>query len=109
MRGTMIYFNEEKDVGYIRSDEGERVQVLRDNFLPGQVPVGRCNGLEVEFSLSNGGQPAALRNGRRGRQPSARTASFQPPLGGLRNGSMPLGRAARPEAASSVARMLKKH
>ena len=60
MRGTMIYFNEEKDVGYIRSDEGERVQVLRDNFLPGQAPVGRCNGLEVEFSLSDGEEPAAV-------------------------------------------------
>ena len=80
MRGTMIYFNEEKDVGYIRSDEGERVQVLRDNFLPGQAPVGRCNGLEVEFSLSDGGaEPAALEvsvveddNPRRARRRSSR-------------------------------------
>ena len=81
MRGTMIYFNEEKDVGYIRSDEGERVQVLRDNFLPGQAPVGRCNGLEVEFSLSDGDGAGGARGfGRRGRQPSARTATLQPPL-----------------------------
>jgi cold shock CspA family protein len=79
MRGTMIYFNEEKDVGYIRSDEGERVQVLRDDFLPGQAPVGRCNGLEVEFSLSDGEEPAALEvsvveddNPRRARRRSSR-------------------------------------
>ena len=36
------------------------MQVLLDNFLPGQAPVGRCNGLEVEFSLSDGDQPAAV-------------------------------------------------
>lgn len=79
MRGTMIYFNEEKDVGYIRSDEGERVQVLRDDFLPGQAPVGRCNGLEVEFSLADGEEPAALEvsvvdqgNPRRARRRSSR-------------------------------------
>jgi cold shock CspA family protein len=79
MRGTMIYFNEEKDVGYIRSDEGERVQVLRDDFLPGHAPVGRCNGLEVEFSLRDGDEPAALEvsvveddNPRRARRRSSR-------------------------------------
>jgi cold shock CspA family protein len=79
MRGTMIYFNEEKDVGYIRSDEGERVQVLRDDFLPGQAPTGRCNGLEVEFSLVDGEEPAALEvsvvdqgNPRRARRRSSR-------------------------------------
>jgi cold shock CspA family protein len=80
MHGTMIYFNEEKDVGYIRSDEGERVQVLRDDFLPGHAPVGRCNGLEVEFSLGDDGEePAALEvsvvdhgNPRRARRRSSR-------------------------------------
>jgi hypothetical protein len=79
MRGTMIYFNEEKDVGYIRSVEGERVQVVRDDFLPGQAPVGRCNGLEVEFSLGDGEEPAALEvsvvdqgNPRRARRRSSR-------------------------------------
>ncbi len=79
MRGTMIYFNEEKDVGYIRSEDGERVQVVRDNFLPGQAPVGRCNGLAVEFSLSDGQEPAAVEvsvieddNPRRARRRSSR-------------------------------------
>ncbi|MBA2568893.1 MAG: hypothetical protein H0V11_06055 [Actinobacteria bacterium] len=75
----MIYFNEEKDVGYIRSEDGERVQVVRDNFLPGQAPVGRCNGLAVEFSLSDGQEPAAVEvsvieddNPRRARRRSSR-------------------------------------
>jgi cold shock CspA family protein len=60
MRGTMIYFNEEKDVGFIRTDDGERIQVLRSGFLPGQAPVGRCGGLPVEFRLSEEETPAAV-------------------------------------------------
>ena len=50
MRGTMIYFNEEKDVGFIRTDAGDRVQVIRGDFLD-QAPVGRCSGRVVEFRL----------------------------------------------------------
>jgi cold shock CspA family protein len=60
MRGTMIYFNEEKHIGFIRTDDGERIQVLRSGFLPGQAPVGRCGGLPVEFSLSDEESPAAV-------------------------------------------------
>jgi hypothetical protein len=46
----MIYFNEETGVGFIRTDEGERLYVPRSSFLPGQAPEGRCSGLVVEFS-----------------------------------------------------------
>ncbi len=49
----MIYFNEEKNVGFIRTEAGDRVQVLRDDFV-GDAPVGRCGGLEVEFRLVDG-------------------------------------------------------
>ena len=59
MRGTMIYFNEEKDVGFIRTEAGDRVQVLRDDFLDG-APEGRCGGLEVEFRLVGGAKPEAV-------------------------------------------------
>ena len=52
MRGTMIYFNEEKDVGFIRTDGGDRVQVIRSDFLD-QAPVGRCGGRVVEFRLTD--------------------------------------------------------
>ena len=45
----MIFFNEETGVGFIRTDEGERLHVPRSSFLPGQAPVGRCGGMLVEF------------------------------------------------------------
>ena len=50
MRGQMIYFNEETGVGFIRTDEGERLYVPRSSFLPGEEPVGRCGGMLVEFA-----------------------------------------------------------
>jgi cold shock CspA family protein len=50
VRGQMIYFNEETGVGFIRTDEGERLYVPRSSFLPGQAPVGRCSGMVVEFT-----------------------------------------------------------
>jgi hypothetical protein len=55
----MIYFNEEKNVGFIRAEGGDRVQVVRDDFLDG-APVGRCGGLEVEFRLVGGATPEAV-------------------------------------------------
>jgi hypothetical protein len=55
----MIYFNEEKNVGFIRTEAGDRVQVLRDDFI-GDAPVGRCGGLEVEFRLVDGAEPGAV-------------------------------------------------
>jgi cold shock CspA family protein len=59
MRGTMIYFNEDKHLGFIRTEEGDRVQVVRDDFLE-EAPVGRCAGLVVEFRLTNTDEPAAV-------------------------------------------------
>jgi hypothetical protein len=52
MRGTMLFFNERKHLGLIQSEDGERLQVSRDGFLPGQAPVGRCAGLPVDFDVS---------------------------------------------------------
>ena len=46
----MIFFNEETGVGFIRTDEGERLYVPRSSFLPGQAPEGRCGGMVVEFT-----------------------------------------------------------
>jgi hypothetical protein len=46
----MIFFNEETGVGFIRTDEDERLYVSRESFLPGEAPVGRCGGMVVEFS-----------------------------------------------------------
>ena len=56
----MIFFNEVKDTGFIRTEEGERLQVDRTGFIRGQAPVGRCSGLQVEFAVqeADGGRVA---------------------------------------------------
>ena len=41
MQGKMLWFNEQKEHGFILTDEGERLYVHRDGFSPGEVPVGR--------------------------------------------------------------------
>ncbi|MBA2296955.1 MAG: cold-shock protein [Actinobacteria bacterium] len=50
MEGKMLFFNEEKDYGFIRTAEGERIAVNRAGFLPGEAPVGRCAGLPVRLT-----------------------------------------------------------
>ena len=47
--GTMLWFNEAKDLGALRTDEGERIEVPGTAFLPGEKPVGRCAGKAIEF------------------------------------------------------------
>jgi cold shock CspA family protein len=53
MRGTMLWFNEEKDHGYISTDEGERLYVAGDGFQDGRRPKGRVAGLVVEFEVKS--------------------------------------------------------
>ena len=50
MRGTMLWFAEKKDHGFILTDEGERLYVGRDGFVGG-APVGRCANLPVELNI----------------------------------------------------------
>lgn len=49
MRGEMLWFNEVKSFGFIRTEDGERLYVHSSGFLPGQTPVGRCAGRLVSF------------------------------------------------------------
>jgi cold shock CspA family protein len=49
MRGEMLFFNTTKSFGFIRTEEGERLYVHRDGFLPGKPPEGRCAGKKVTF------------------------------------------------------------
>jgi cold shock CspA family protein len=51
MQGKMLWFNEQKEHGFILTDEGERLYVHRDGFSPGEVPVGRCAHLVVQFEV----------------------------------------------------------
>lgn len=49
MRGEMLFFNHTKGAGFIRTEDGERLYVHRDGFLPGNPPEGRCAGKKVTF------------------------------------------------------------
>jgi cold shock CspA family protein len=51
MKGVMLWFDEAKDYGFIRTEEGERLYVRRDGFVNGGAPVGRCAGLEVQLTV----------------------------------------------------------
>lgn len=52
MRGTMLWFNEEKNLGSILTAEGERLSVDGSRFAEGKGPLGRCAGLHVTFEAS---------------------------------------------------------
>jgi hypothetical protein len=50
-RGTMLWFNEVKDLGALRTDDGTRIEVPGEAFSAGEKPRGRCAGLEIEFQV----------------------------------------------------------
>jgi cold shock CspA family protein len=52
MRGTMLWFNEVKDHGFISTEEGERLYVDGTGFAGGLRPQGRCAGLSVSFEVT---------------------------------------------------------
>lgn len=45
----MLWFNEEKGHGFIRTEAGERLFVDWTGFVDGLPPVGRCAGKLVTF------------------------------------------------------------
>lgn len=55
MRGKMLWFNEEKDHGFIATAEGERLHLPGSGFEGGKRLRGRCAGLEVEFEVTERG------------------------------------------------------
>jgi hypothetical protein len=52
MQGTMLWFNEVKDLGFIRTEEGERLSVLGSGFAGGTRPQGRCAEAVVTFDVN---------------------------------------------------------
>lgn len=54
----MLWFNDAKDLGALRTDVGDRMDVPGTAFLPGEKPLGRCAGKEVEFEWLDGGVSA---------------------------------------------------
>jgi cold shock CspA family protein len=69
MRGKMLWFNDAKDHGFIRTDEGERLHVPGSGFAIGERPEGRCAEKVVSFEVEEG-------NGAR----SAKNVVFEPEL-----------------------------
>jgi hypothetical protein len=49
----MLWFNEAKDHGFIRTEDGERLYVDRDGFVGGAPPEGRCAGLPVRLRVGD--------------------------------------------------------
>jgi cold shock CspA family protein len=47
----MLWFDEAKDYGFIRTTAGERLYVDRAGFVDAAAPVGRCAGLPVELQI----------------------------------------------------------
>ena len=62
MRGQMIWFNEKKDHGFIRTDDGERLQVDGSGFAPGERPEGRCVDKVVIFEVDENGSERRAQN-----------------------------------------------
>jgi hypothetical protein len=54
IRGTMLWFNTAKDLGALRTGDGERIEVPGTAFVPGEKPVGRCAGKAIEFEPLEG-------------------------------------------------------
>ena len=54
MRGTMLWFNAEKDLGALRTDDGDRIEVPGSAFAAGQKPTERCAGKPIEFRAVDG-------------------------------------------------------
>ena len=62
MRGTMLWFNEKKDLGFIRTDDGERLSVLGPAFARGKRPQGRCADAPVSFEINEAGAERQAEN-----------------------------------------------
>jgi cold shock CspA family protein len=56
MRGTMLWFNEVKDYGFISTEEGERLYVHGTGFADGVRPEGPCAGRPVAFLVTDDGE-----------------------------------------------------
>ena len=52
MRGTMLWFNQVKDLGVITTEAGERLGVDGSDFSEGERPNGRCAGAAVTFRVT---------------------------------------------------------
>ena len=56
--GEMLWFNNDKDFGYIASSAGERLYVHGSGFRDGARPQGRCARLPITFRVAGSGETA---------------------------------------------------
>jgi cold shock CspA family protein len=49
MRGTLIWFNPDKRMGFIRTEDGERLLVEESGFEPGHILGDRMAGKPLTF------------------------------------------------------------
>jgi len=52
VNGTMLWFDEAKDFGFILTEDDERLYVDRDGFVDRAAPVGRCARLPVRLTVA---------------------------------------------------------
>ena len=62
MQGQMLWFNEVKDHGFIRTDEGERLAVAGTGFAGEERPVGRCAHKIVSFEVAESNETRQAQN-----------------------------------------------
>lgn len=77
MRGHMLWFNETKDHGFIRTEEGERLQVDGSGFARGERPKGRCADKVVTFEVDRGDDGRRAQNVVFEREVAARRARLR--------------------------------
>jgi cold shock CspA family protein len=61
-RGKMLWFNDRKNLGFIRTEEGERLEVLGTGFARGQRPKGKCAESAVSFEIDESGEERRAEN-----------------------------------------------
>ncbi len=52
MQGTMLWFDEKRDYGFILTEQTERLRVEGTDFVGGDRPKGRCAGRAVDFVVA---------------------------------------------------------
>jgi cold shock CspA family protein len=77
VRGQMLWFNQVKDHGFIRTDEGERLRVDGSGFAVGERPEGRCAEKLVTFEIKESEEGRRALNVVFERQAAARRARLR--------------------------------
>jgi cold shock CspA family protein len=84
MRGQMLWFNQVKDHGFIKTDEGERLRLDGSGFAVGERPEGRCAEKVVTFEIEEGEEGRRALNVVFERQAAARRARLHGGSRGVR-------------------------